>query len=91
MRNETGIEGWILRKARDRSHRRTKQHLFIHMILVSKENLATSISIGKKHLMLSVDGLTWPIRDGTDEYALTREQLGTENLKNDNVPFVMKL
>ena len=39
-----------------------------------KENLRQVFDWGKTFNVLG-DGLTWPVREGTDEYALTREQL----------------
>jgi palmitoyltransferase len=73
IRNETGIESWILRKARDRNHRRSKAFIYPYD-LGFKENLRQVFNYRETFNVIG-DGLTWPIRDGTDEYALTREQL----------------
>ncbi len=73
MRNQSGIENWILRKARDRNHRRTKAFIYPYD-LGCKENLRQVFN-WKETFNVIGDGLTWPVRDGTDEYALTREQL----------------
>ncbi len=73
MRNQTGIENWILRKARDRNHRRTKAFIYPYN-LGFKENLRQVFNWRETFNVIG-DGLTWPVCDGTDEYALTREQL----------------
>ncbi len=73
MRNQTGIENWILRKARDRSHRRAQTFIYPYD-LGFKENLRQVFNWRETFNVIG-DGLTWPVRSGTDEYALTREQL----------------
>src|ERR1700733_7074872 len=73
MRNETGIENWIIRKARDRNHRRTTPFIYPYN-LGFKENLRQVFNWTESFNVIG-DGYKWPILDGTDEYALTREQL----------------
>jgi hypothetical protein len=73
MKNQTGIESWILRKARDRSHRRAAELIYPYD-LGFKENFRQVFNWTATFNVIG-DGLTWPIRAGTDEYALTREQL----------------
>jgi hypothetical protein len=73
MKNQTGIENWILRKARDRTHRR--KTIFIYPYdLGFKENFRQVFNWRETFNVIG-DGLVWPVRDGTDEYTLTREQL----------------
>ncbi len=72
-RNQTGIENWILRKARDRNHRRTKPFIYPYD-LGFKENFRQVFNWRETFNVIG-DGLTWPVREGTDEYTLTREQL----------------
>lgn len=74
MRNETGIESWILSKARNRNHRRTKAFIYPYD-LGFKENLRQVFDWKEKTFNVIGNGLTWPVREGTDEYALTREQI----------------
>jgi palmitoyltransferase len=73
MRNQTGIENWILRKARDRNHRRKKAFIYPYD-LGFKENLRQVFNWRETFNVIG-DGFTWPIVNGTDEYALTREQI----------------
>lgn len=74
MRNETGIEGWILSKAYNRNHRRKKPFIYPYD-LGFKENLRQVFNWREKTFNVIGNGLTWPVRADTDEYALTREQL----------------
>jgi palmitoyltransferase len=67
MRNQTTIENWILRKARDRDHRRIEPFIYPYN-LGFKENF-------RQIFNLVGDGLTWPVRIDCDQYTLTREQL----------------
>ncbi|CAF1075876.1 unnamed protein product [Adineta steineri] len=73
IRNQTGIESWILRKARDRDHRRVKTFIYPYD-LGFKQNLRQVFDWAQTFNVIG-DGLTWPVCDGADEYALTREQL----------------
>ncbi|CAF0936672.1 unnamed protein product [Rotaria sordida] len=73
MRNQTGIESWILRKARDRNHRRAKAFIYPYD-LGFKENFRQVFNWRESYNVIG-DGLIWPVRDGSDEYALTCEQL----------------
>ena len=73
MRNQTGIENWILRKARDRNHRRKKPFIFPYDLGL-KENFRQVFN-WKETFNVIGDGLMWPVREGVDEYALTCEQL----------------
>ena len=72
-KNQTGIENWILRKARDRNHRRKKAFIYPYD-LGFKENFRQVFN-WKETFNVIGDGLMWPVREGTDEYSLTREQL----------------
>jgi hypothetical protein len=72
-RNETGIENWIIRKARDRNHRRTKPFIYPYN-LGFKENFRQVFNWRETFNVIG-DGYNWPICDGADEYALTCEQL----------------
>ena len=74
MKNQTGIESWILSKARSRSHRRNKTFIYPYD-LGFKENLRQVFNWTEKTFNVKGDGLTWPVCEGTDEYALTREQI----------------
>ena len=73
MINQTGIESWILRKARSRDHYRSKTFLYPYD-LGWKENFRQVFNWRETFNVIG-DGITWPIRDDSDEYALTREQL----------------
>lgn len=73
MRNQSGIENWILRKARDRNHRRKKAFIYPYD-LGFKENFRQVFNWRESFNVIG-DGFTWPIRADADEYALTVEQL----------------
>ena len=73
IRNQTGIENWILSKARDRNHRRTKAFVYPYD-LGFKENLRQVFN-WKETFNVIGDGITWPVRPDCDPYTLTCEQL----------------
>lgn len=73
MKNQTGIESWILRKARDRSYRREKGFIYPYDLGV-KENCRQVFNWRESFNVIG-DGLVWPVHEGSDEYALTREQI----------------
>lgn len=79
MRNQSGIENWILRKARDRDYRRARPFIYPYN-LGWKENLRQVFNWRETFNVIG-DGLTWPIHEGTDDYALTREQLEQKHEK----------
>uniref|UniRef100_A0A336M3M7 Palmitoyltransferase n=2 Tax=Culicoides sonorensis TaxID=179676 RepID=A0A336M3M7_CULSO len=71
LRNRTGIEDWILEKAKYRR-------------VVSGETFIYPYNLGYWQNMKQVfnwhcapigDGINWPVVDGCDQYTLTREQL----------------
>lgn len=78
-KNQTGIESWILRKARDRSHRRAADFIYPYD-LGFKENFRQVFNWTATFNVIG-DGLAWPVRTGADEYALTREQLAQKSEK----------
>jgi hypothetical protein len=71
IRNQSGIENWILRKARDRC--RIEPFIYPYH-LGFKENVRQVFN-WSDYLNLIGDGLTWPVRANCDQYVLTREQL----------------
>ena len=73
MRNQTGIENWIIRKAQDRNHRRMKAFAYPYN-LGFRENLRQVFNWHETFNVIG-DGLSWPVAIGCDEYALTREQI----------------
>ncbi|CAF3817953.1 unnamed protein product [Rotaria magnacalcarata] len=73
IRNQTGIESWILRKARDRSHRRKNPFIYPYD-LGFKENLRQVFNWRETYNVIG-NGIIWPVCEGADEYALTREQI----------------
>ncbi|CAF1111142.1 unnamed protein product [Adineta ricciae] len=79
MKNQTGVESWILRKAKDRNHRRAVEFIYPYD-LGFKENLRQVFNWRETFNVIG-NGLIWPVRDGTDEYALTREQLEQKSEK----------
>ena len=72
-RNKTGIESWILRKARDRDHRRAQPFVYPYD-LGFKENFRQVFNWRETFNVIG-DGLVWPVRENCDAYALTREQM----------------
>ncbi|CAF0959313.1 unnamed protein product, partial [Didymodactylos carnosus] len=73
IKNQTGIENWILRKAIDRSHRAEKKFIYPYD-LGFKENVRHVFNWRNGFSSIG-DGLVWTVRDGSDQYDLTREQL----------------
>ncbi|XP_074105464.1 palmitoyltransferase ZDHHC6 [Cotesia typhae] len=70
LRNTTGIEDWILEKAKYR--RFGTDDVFIHPY--SKGRLFNIKQVLKWHCTPEGDGIVWPIREGCDQYTLTVEQ-----------------
>ncbi|XP_008549087.1 palmitoyltransferase ZDHHC6 [Microplitis demolitor] len=70
LRNTTGIEDWILEKAKYR--RFGTDDVFIHPY--SKGWLFNIKQVLKWHCMPEGDGIVWPVREGCDQYTLTVEQ-----------------
>jgi len=72
-KNQTGIENWILRKAKDRNHRRVEPFVYPYD-LGFRENLRQVFNWRETFNVIG-DGLSWPVAVGCDEYSLTREQI----------------
>ncbi|KAK0182688.1 hypothetical protein PV327_000798 [Microctonus hyperodae] len=70
IRNITGIEDWILEKARYRRFGTTD--IFIHPY--SKGWRFNVKQVLKWNCIPEGDGIVWPVRDGCDQYTLTVEQ-----------------
>ncbi|KAH0568835.1 palmitoyltransferase ZDHHC6 [Cotesia glomerata] len=70
LRNTTGIEDWILEKAKYR--RFGTDDVFIHPY--SKGRLFNIKQVLKWHCTPEGDGIVWPVREGCDQYTLTVEQ-----------------
>lgn len=67
IRNSTGIEDWILEKAR---HRRVdSDKVFIHPYSMGKSFNIKQVL--KWHCAPDGDGIVWPVRDDCDQYTLT--------------------
>jgi len=72
MKNQTGIEDWIMEKATYR-HRNLGTEFVWPYHLGRFANLKQVVSMTS--CKPSGDGITWPVVEGTDQYTLTREQL----------------
>ncbi|XP_011305941.1 palmitoyltransferase ZDHHC6 [Fopius arisanus] len=70
IRNTTGIEDWIIEKAKYR--RLGTKDQFIHPYSI-KWNVNIR-QVLKWHCEPDGDGIIWPVREGCDQYTLTREQ-----------------
>ena len=68
LRNQTGIEDWILEKAHYR-HRRSEVKFIYPYNLGRWNNFWQVVSWSCKP---KSDGITWEIAEGTDQYTLTR-------------------
>jgi len=79
LRNQTGIEDWILEKAHYR-HRRSEVKFIYPYNLGRWNNFWQVVSWSCKP---KSDGITWEIAEGTDQYTLTREQLCQKADKRD--------
>jgi len=71
LRNQTGIEDWIMEKATYR-HRNTDTQFVWPYNLGRLANLRQVITWSCR---TQGDGITWQVVEGTDQYTLTREQL----------------
>lgn len=85
LRNRTGIEDWILEKAKYRSNVTGKQFIYpydLGYMANWKQVLNWSCApIG--------DGIEWPVVDSCDQYTLTREQLEQKKEKRKRAGFYM--
>jgi len=72
MKNQTGIEDWIMEKA-------TYRHRNLGTEFVWPYNLGRLANLQQVVTIMSCkpsgDGIIWPVVEGTDQYTLTREQL----------------
>lgn len=71
LKNQTGIEDWIMEKATYR-HRNSDTEFIWPYHLGRLANLWQVVTLSCKP---PGDGITWPVVQGTDQYTLTREQL----------------
>lgn len=74
LRNKTSIEAWIEEKAKDRI-----QYYQLDEVFVFPYDMGSRWKNFKQVFTWSGvpegDGLEWPIKEGCDQYSLTREQL----------------
>ncbi|XP_067008762.2 palmitoyltransferase ZDHHC6 isoform X2 [Anabrus simplex] len=70
VRNQTGIEDWIVEKARHRREGTNSKFIFPYN-LGWKENFKQVINLSCTPVG---DGVVWPVVEGCDQYTLTREQ-----------------
>lgn len=86
IKNETGIETWILEKALSRQ--RHARDVFVYPYdLGIKENIKQVMVWSADYVG---DGITWPVRKGCDQYTLTVEQLQQKDLKRDRtIPYTV--
>ncbi|XP_031784989.1 palmitoyltransferase ZDHHC6 isoform X2 [Nasonia vitripennis] len=77
IKNQTGIECWILEKANYR--RSTTAEQFVHPY--SKNWLFNIRQVLSWHCSAPGDGINWPVVEGCDQYTLTREQLAQKQEK----------
>jgi len=71
MRNQTGIEDWIMEKATYRHRNSDTQFVWPYNL----GRLANLQQVVTRSCKPPGDGITWPVVEGTDQYTLTREQL----------------
>lgn len=79
LRNQTGIEDWIIEKAVFR-HRHLDRH-FIYPYNVGR--LSNISQVITWTCQPKGDGIVWEVAEGTDQYSLTREQLLQKADKRD--------
>jgi ribosomal protein L40E len=70
-KNQTGIEDWILEKAKYR-RKDTGEEFIYPYNLGRKRNFSEVLNWS---CWPKCDGITWPLVDGTDQFTLTREQI----------------
>jgi len=81
LKNETGIESWIVEKARLRP--RPEGDIFVYPYDIGMfDNLKQILFTGDDYLG---DGITWPVFEDCDQYTLTVEQLEQKDLKRENI------
>ncbi|XP_014222161.1 palmitoyltransferase ZDHHC6-like [Trichogramma pretiosum] len=72
VKNQTGIESWILEKANYRRST-TAEEIFVNPY--SKGWLFNIKQVVSWHCNAPGNGIDWPVAEGCDQYTLTREQL----------------
>ncbi|EDQ87199.1 uncharacterized protein MONBRDRAFT_27359 [Monosiga brevicollis MX1] len=77
IKNKTGIENWILKKAR---HRRGADNPFKYPFDMGWwQNIKNAVDQS-----LNGDGIHWPVLDGTSPYDLTAEQVAQKAVKHNS-------
>lgn len=80
LKNETGIETWIIEKAEDRDRDEDEDDFIYPYHLGWRRNLAQVFTWSGKP---KSDGFTWDVVDGCDQFTFTEEQLKQKALKRD--------
>jgi len=83
-RNRTGIEDWILEKARYR-RLRTEEKFVYPYDLGAKKNVQAFLRAG---FHPPGDGTSWPVVEGCDQYTLTKEQIEQKKEKQKRATIV---
>lgn len=85
LKNETGIETWIIEKAKTRERSESEGEFIFPYHLGWKKNLKLVFwSSGE----ISSNGIHWPVRDSCHQFTLTTEQLKQKALKREHVVLV---
>jgi len=81
LKNETGIESWIVEKATSRG--RQEDDIFVYPYDLGMWNNVKQVMIWSADYI--GDGITWPVVEGCDQYTLTVEQIEQKEIKRENV------
>lgn len=80
LRNETGIESWIVEKALSR--RRHVKDAFVYPYNLGMRRNYRQVMTWADYVG---DGFEWPLVDGCDQYTLTVEQIEQKEIKRENI------
>lgn len=79
LRNETGIESWIVEKAdKDDSDDESCEDFVFPYNLGWKTNFSQVFHWSRRP---QLNGIWWPVKDGCDQFTLTREQIRQKEVK----------
>lgn len=77
IRNRTGIEEWIIEKAKYRREE-SNEHFVYPYDLGTKQNI---LQVARWNCEAVGDGINWVVTDGCDQFTLTREQISQKGEK----------
>jgi len=83
LKNETGIESWIIEKARYREKEEDEEETFVFPYNLGRWKNWLQVFSWDMSLSRGRDGIWWTVKEGCDQYTLTIEQIKQKIEKKD--------